>query len=102
MGEARRLEVTLAALSATGRRTLALEEVVASGQPAIYSRYGEVLLFVDGTIFDVREPCAPSELQLGSPLNDSAIARHAVGIEFGWRHVLDCSCDLCRPEVLTA
>ncbi len=102
MGETRRLEATLATLRATGRRPLALEEVVASGQPAIYSRYGDVLLFMNGTIFDVREPCTPSELRLGLPLSDPAIARHAVGIEFGWRHAGDCSCELCGPEVLAA
>jgi hypothetical protein len=102
MGETRRLEVTLATLRTTGRRPFALDEVVASGQPAIYSRYGEVLLFMDGTIFDVRQPRAPRELRLGSPLNDPAAVRHAVGIEFGWRHALDCSCDLCRQEVLAA
>jgi hypothetical protein len=100
MGETRRLEATLAALRTTGRRPLALDEVVAIGRPAIYSRYGEALLFMNGTIFDVREPFAPSELSLGVPLNDPAVVRHAVGIEFGWRHALDCSCDLCQPQGL--
>jgi hypothetical protein len=49
-----------------------------------------------------REPRAPIELRLGLALNDPTIVRHAVGIEFGWRHALGCSCDLCRPEVLAA
>ncbi len=102
MGETSSLEGTLATLRTTGRRPLGLEEVVASGLPAIYSRYGEVLLFMNGTIFDVREPQTPSELRLGSPLNDPAIAGQVVGIEFGWRHARDCPCDLCRPGALAA
>jgi hypothetical protein len=102
MGETRTLEMALASLRRTGRRPLALEEVVASGRPAIYARYGDVLLFMDGTIFDLHEAYARNELPSGSPANGPATVDQAVGIEFGWRHAWDCPCALCRPQGLAA
>ena len=102
MGETSTLEIALASLRRTGRRPLALEEVVASGRPAIYARYGDVLLFMDGTIFDLHEASARNEPPSGSPVDDPAIVGQAVGIEFGWRHALDCPCALCRPQELAA
>ena len=44
---------TLAAIHPTGRRRLSFREVVDCGQPAVYRQFGDSLLFVDGTLFDV-------------------------------------------------
>ena len=82
----------------TGRRRLALEEVVDAGRPAVYRRFGDELLFVDGTIFDVSGPGLPTELSLAVPLDHPRLAKHAVGIEFGWQHALHCPCPACSSQ----
>ena len=88
----------MAVLRQTGRRQLTLEEVVSAGRPALYLRFGEALLFVDNTIFDVRRPGSPTEVALGVPLDDPHLGTHAVGIEFGWRHALHCACPMCLSQ----
>lgn len=50
---------------------------------------------MDDTLFDVLKPGAPIELGLKVPLDDPQFARRAVGIEYGWRHALHCSCQAC-------
>lgn len=93
----REAEGTTTAIRRPGRQ-LTLEEVVTVGRPALYLRFGEALLFVDNTIFDVREPGSPIKLSLEVSLDDPRIASHAVGIEFGWRHASGCLCPLCAPQ----
>ena len=69
-----------------------------SGATRLVSRFGEALLFVDNTIFDVRRPGSPTEVALGVPLDDPHLGTHAVGIEFGWRHALHCACPMCLSQ----
>jgi hypothetical protein len=76
------------------RRRLSLEEVVDAGLPAVYQGFGERLLYVDGTIFDARDPSAPAEI----PLGVGGESDQAVGLEFGWQHVGDCSCLFCSTR----
>jgi hypothetical protein len=95
VSDRRKVKGALAAIHPTGRRRLSFREVVNSGRPAVYRQFGDSLLFVDGTLFDVLKPGSPIELGLKVPLEDPHFVRRAVGIEYGWRHALDCSCDAC-------
>jgi len=87
------------ATSAWAGRRLTFDEVVAAGRPAVYRKFGDHLLWVQGRLFDVREPAAPVEVGLAppsSPHRSAPIDRAAsVGIEYGWRHSADCGCDYC-------
>jgi hypothetical protein len=81
-----------------GRR-LTFEEVLAAGQPAVYRKFGDHLLYVHGRLFDMHEPAAPVEVSLtlpsskrGGPQVDRALT---VGIEYGWRHPAGCDCSFC-------
>jgi hypothetical protein len=76
------------------RRKLSLEEVRSAGLPASYQGFGERLHYVDGTIYDARDPSSPAEIPLGA----ADEADQAVGLEFGWQHAGDCACSLCSPE----
>jgi hypothetical protein len=96
MSEPRKIERTLAAMRPAGRRLLSLQDVIEIGRPAVYRRFGDELLFMDGTLYDVGQ-ATPAELELQAPLDDSGLEHEAVGIEYGWRHALDCSCPLCAP-----
>ncbi len=98
MTERRTIEETLAAMHRVGRRGLTFEEVIEAGQPALYRQFGEALLFVDDTLFDVRTPSSPTKLRLAVPLQDPHIASHTVGIEYGWQHPADCSCRFCAQR----
>ncbi len=98
MSDGRKVKGALATIDPTGRRRLSFREVVGSGQPAVYRQFGDSLLFVDGTLFDVRTPGSPIKLGLKLPPDDPHFARRAVGIEYGWRHALHCPCDVCRPR----
>lgn len=88
----------LVATGAWGGRRLTFEEVIAAGQPAVYRKFGDHLLYVQGRLFDVHEPTAPVEV--GPPLPASAhdpLAARAltVGIEYGWHHSAGCGCSFC-------
>jgi hypothetical protein len=85
----------LAAIHPVGRRLLSFKEVIESGRPAVYSQFGDALLYMDGVLFDVLDPGSPAELWHKVPADDSRLASHTVGIEYGWRHVSGCSCDFC-------
>jgi hypothetical protein len=88
----------MATMRQTGSRRLALEDVVAVGRPAVYRRFGDELLFLEGRIFDVSVPGSPAEVTFESPASHPHIARLAVGIEFGWQHALHCSCPVCSSQ----
>ncbi len=81
-----------------GGRRLTFEEVLAAGRPAVYRKFGDHLLYVQGRLFDVHEPTAPVEVGLSlptsarDPLPDRAMT---VGIEYGWRHSAGCGCGFC-------
>ena len=85
------------AIMATGRRPLTFEEVLAAGQPAVYRKFGDSLLYVDGRFFDVHEPGAPVEVGLETRPEEPRLqtARTSVGIEYGWRHSAECACSYC-------
>ena len=92
-GYGRQVERVLAD-AGQGRRRLSLADVLDVGLPAVYQQYGEQLVFIDGRIFDASDPSAPAEIHS----NASDEADVAVGVEFGWRHVGDCSCRLCAAD----
>lgn len=87
----------MAAIYPTGRRLLSFKQVIASGRPAVYSQFGDALLFMDGVFFDVLDPGSPTELWRKMPPNDPGVANRAIGIEYGWRHMSGCPCDFCAP-----
>ncbi len=89
---------TLAVMATAGRRRLTFEEVLAAGRPAVYRQFGDHLLFVDGRLFDVRRPEAPTPIDVGTPsraLDEHEHSRLSVGIEYGWRHAAGCPCSYC-------
>ena len=88
----------LLATRALANRRLTFDEVLAAGQPAVYRKFGDHLLYVQGRLFDVREPAAPVEVGLSpSPQREQPAADRvaSVGIEYGWRHSAGCPCDYC-------
>jgi hypothetical protein len=87
----------LAAIHPVGRHRLSFNEVIETGRPAVYSQFGDALLFMDGALFDVLKPGSPTELWRKVPRDDPRFAGRAIGIEYGWRHVSGCSCDFCAP-----
>ena len=98
MTEAQELAGVLATRAWAGRR-LTFEEVLAAGQPAVYRKFGDHLLYLRGRLFDVREPAAPVEVglaRLSSERESPPVGRAAsVGIEYGWRHSAGCDCSFC-------
>jgi hypothetical protein len=91
------IERALAAMRPAGRRLLSLKDVIETGRPAVYRRFGDELLFMDGTLYDVGQENRPTELDLQIPLHDPRFENETVGIEYGWRHALGCPCPLCAP-----
>ena len=75
-------------LTETGRarRRLSLTDVVNAGLPAVYSQFGEQLLFMDGRIYDASDPSLLTEV----PIAATGESDETVGLEFGWQHAGDC------------
>ena len=96
MADAMFIDGVLAGAGHTGRR-LCLEQVLEAGLPAVYRRYGERLLYLDGRIFDASDPGALAEVAIITP----GAAGETVGLEFGWQHADDCSCAFCSVEPAT-
>lgn len=98
MTDVQELAGALAEMATAGRRRFTFEEVLAAGQPAMYRKFGDHLLFLDGRVFDVGQPSAPIEVGVASrpeehrPVADRALS---VGIEYGWHHAADCPCSYC-------
>lgn len=77
-------------------RGLSLDEVRACGLPAIFLDYGEVLLYRDNQLFDLRRLNGQPE---ASPFPLPArVLESGLGIEYGWHHVGGCTCRLCRAS----
>jgi hypothetical protein len=72
----------------TSRRRLGFAEIVEAGLPAAFLDFGEVLVFIDGKLFDAQQPEAAQEL----PFDASS---ELTGIEYGWRHAEACGCRFC-------
>ena len=68
-----KIERTLAAMRPAGRRLLSLKDVIESGRPAVYRRFGDELLFMDGTLYDVGQASRPTELEVQTPLHDPTL-----------------------------
>lgn len=51
MSDPQKAEKALAAIYPVGRRRLSFNEVVETGRPALYSQFGDALLFMDGVVF---------------------------------------------------
>ena len=67
--------------------SLTIEEVRASGRPALFSAFGDNLAYLDGTIYCL--PCDPRVGQLPSITGHSEVYElsSVVGVEYGWYHV---------------
>jgi hypothetical protein len=85
--------------SSGGRRQLFFDEVVAAGRPAIFSAYGDHLLYVDGTIYALTRDPDPSELAEPRSFSGAYVVTHTIGTEFGWRHLETCDCPFCADQV---
>ena len=96
---------TLAVMAIAGRRRLTFEEVLAAGRPAVYRQFGDDLLYVDGRLFDVRRPEAPTPIDVGlssRAVDEREPSRLSVGIEYGWRHAAACPCSYCSASTEAA
>jgi hypothetical protein len=86
-------------LAAHGERLLSLEEVMESGLPAFFFDYGDVLLCLEGDLFSVQAGDEARAQPVLVPL-PPAILKRGLGIEYGWRHLLDCTCCLRAEETM--
>jgi hypothetical protein len=83
--------------AAQAARLLALGEVKESGLPAFFFDYGEVLLYLEGDLFSVQAGDGARDQPVLVPLPPGIMGR-GLGIEYGWRHLLDCSCCFCAGK----
>ena len=81
-------------MPADARRRLSLVDVMNVGLPAVYSQFGERLIYEDGRIYDARDPSSLTEI----PLTAADRSGEAVGLEYGWKHAGDCGCHLCADD----
>jgi hypothetical protein len=81
-----------------GRKRLHVDEVMASAHPAVFQAFGELLVYIDGRLFDLGHDGASSAGRLCPPMLDPGILLHAAGIEYGWQHVEGCGCRFCRAQ----
>ena len=74
---------------------LTLREVRDAGLPAVFTDYGEVLLYLDGNLYSLLDAqVATQHTQLPLPL-PSQVLETGVGLEYGWRHLSGCRCRCC-------
>ena len=85
--------------SRLGRRRLSFEEVVASGRTAVFQEFGDLLLYLEGTVFILKDADPPSDVQATTPVLEPRALVHAVGFESGWRHAAGCDCPVCAADV---
>jgi hypothetical protein len=76
-------------------RLLSFEEVAAASQPATFSVFGDHLLYLDGAVYSLSHSPEPSDLARPLDLPGAYVVTQTVGIEFGWQHLNECTCDLC-------
>lgn len=76
-------------------RRLSLADVVSAGRPAVYQQYDERVLFIDGRIFDASDPGLLAKISLDM----TGDSRATVGLEFGWRQAVGCSCPFCSTSL---
>lgn len=85
-----------------GQRRLSLHEVRASGRPAVYEWFGELLLYRDERLYDLREWPTSIEQNSWPRALEAVILDRGIGIEDGWRHLSHCRCELCAPGASAA
>lgn len=78
-----------------GRKVLSFDEVVASRRTAVFQEFGDLLLYLGGTVFILRDADSRAHPDVTPPVLDPSLLAYAVGIETGWRHAEDCDCDFC-------
>lgn len=79
-------------------RPLFLEEVEAAGLPALFSCYGDLLLYKDGRVYALPPSVEPAALAQPETLPGAYAVTARVGIEYPWRHEQGCGCRFCAPE----
>lgn len=85
-----------------GRRMLTFDEVLASGRPAVFDEFGDLLAYLDGTVFILQGVDVQETSEAGPPVLDPRSVVRAVGIETGWRHADDCDCHVCAEGTRAA
>jgi hypothetical protein len=78
-----------------GRKTLAFDEVAASGRPAVFLEFGDSLLYLGGEVFILRDMDPFARPYATPPILEQRALVHAVGFETGWHHCEGCDCDFC-------
>ena len=74
-----------------GRRPLTIEEVREAGRPAIFSAFGDHLVYLDGIIYALPREPDPSELADLPHLSGAYEMTTVVGIEYGWYELAACT-----------
>jgi hypothetical protein len=92
-------EARASPVAARGARLLSLGEVRESDLPAFFFDYGEVLLYLEGDLFSVQAGEEARAQPLLMPL-PPGILKRGLGIEYGWRHVIDCTCCFCAGNTV--
>lgn len=80
-------------------RWLALDEVVKAGVPAIFSAFGDHLVYVGGSVYALPREPLPAEVTEPRALPGAYVLSNPAGVEYGWHHLHDCGCSLCATEV---
>lgn len=88
-------QIAKSVLARQGRKRLTFVEVVASRRPAVFEDFGDSLLYLDGEVFILKDVDLLADAPVEPPVLDPRATIHAVGIETGWHHVVDCDCDIC-------
>jgi hypothetical protein len=78
-----------------GARMLTFEEVTASRRTALFQEFGDLLLYLDDTVFILQDEDSGADPGKTPAVLDLHSLAHAVGVEIGWRHAEGCDCDLC-------
>jgi hypothetical protein len=86
---------------APNRPLLSLEEVIAASHPATFSAFGDNLLYLDGAVYALPRRPEPPDLRQPLGMPGAYVLTQTVGIEFGWQHLDECTCDLCSEELQT-
>jgi hypothetical protein len=88
-------EIACSVPARPGHRTLAFDEVVASGRPAVFQEFGDSLLYFGGEVFILCDLDLHARPGTTPPVLERRALVHAVGFETGWHHCEGCDCDYC-------
>lgn len=81
---------------------LTFDEVVMSGRPAVFAEFGDLLAYLDGTVFILQGVDVSAEAGASPLALDARSVVRAVGIETGWHHERACDCPLCARHLHAA